>query len=46
MWNWDGIYGQSLIFHSDDINHISDNDLKEMLAPLSESFDKHKKMEK
>ncbi len=39
MWNWDGIYGQSLIFHSDDVNHISDNDLKEMAAPLKKKAD-------
>jgi hypothetical protein len=30
-WFWDGIYAESLIFVSNEINHLNDDDLKLML---------------
>ena len=30
-WNWDGIIGESIIFHNDDVASLNDDGLKELI---------------
>lgn len=33
-WEWDGVYGDSAIFYTDDVKHMSDEELKKLVSPL------------
>lgn len=33
-WEWDGMYGHSVIVYSDDVKGMKDADLKEFIRPL------------
>lgn len=33
-WEWDGVFGNSAIFYTDDVKSMSDDELKKFVSPL------------